>query len=125
MVKTPLGNLHNQSETSPNQKAAIKKKTKKYIQTKIGDHSTSNQCRHENIGAVGDPITTRDDDDGVIRVAFQNIRGTSLTSGMEVPHEIDAMDEAGIDIMGMAETNRPWSLGNKWKLDFNPKKQNS
>ena len=74
-------------------------------------------CRYTNIEPQGDKLRQRKEGDGIIRVGFQNIRGTSLTSGLEVPYEIDAMDDLGIDIQGFAETNRPWTAGNKAKYN--------
>ena len=61
----------------------------------------------ENIEASGDDLQPKEN--GVLRFAFQNIHGTTDLQGWEVPSEIEAIEEFEIDIMGMAETNRPWS----------------
>lgn len=64
-----------------------------------------------NIEAVGDPLTEKGE--GVLRFAFQNIHSVSDLRGLSVPNEIEAMDDLSIDIMGMAETNRPWAPSQK------------
>ena len=61
----------------------------------------------KNIEASGDVLQPKEH--GILRIAFQNIHGTTDLQGWEVPSEIEAMEELEIDIMGMAETNRPWS----------------
>lgn len=61
----------------------------------------------KNIEATGDVLQSKEH--GTLRIAFQNIHGTTDLQGWEVPSEIEAMEELEIDIMGMAETNRPWS----------------
>ena len=64
-------------------------------------------CVHENILPFGDPLTPRREADGIFRASFQNIRGTTITKGLGVPDEIDAMDELGIDAGVLARrTNR-------------------
>ena len=49
----------------------------------------------------------------ILRVGFQNIRGTDMNNGFAVAPELDAMDDNGADIQGMAESNKPWSSRNK------------
>lgn len=61
----------------------------------------------KNIEASGDVLQSKEH--GTLRLAFQNIHGATDLQGWEVPSEIDAIEELEIDIMGMAETNRPWS----------------
>ena len=68
-----------------------------------------------NIPATGDVLSPKDQD--TIRIAFQNIHGTSDLRGWEVPSEIEAIEELDIDIMGMAETNRPWTRQQKALYD--------
>ena len=66
-----------------------------------------------NIEAAGDPLRKRVDGDGVLRVGFQNIRGTDMNNGFAVAPELDAMDDIGAHIQGMAESNKPWNSRNK------------
>lgn len=70
-----------------------------------------------NLENSGDPITPRTDTDGIIRIAYQNIHGTT-TSGFNIPTELEAMESLGIDIMGMSETNCPWTAKTKSKYDL-------
>ena len=41
----------------------------------------------------------------------------SLTSELEVPYKIDAIDDLGMNIQGFGETNRPWAPRNRWKYN--------
>ena len=61
-----------------------------------------------NIESSGDAIQDRSDSDGLIRFAFQNVHGVR-THKFHIPTEIEAMETYGVDVMGMAETNRPWT----------------
>ena len=74
--------------------------------------------RFTNIDPSGDPLRQKTPDDNFIRIAYQNIHGTSLGRDLNTPDEIDAMDELGIDIMGMSETNKPWTTANKSSYDM-------
>ena len=76
-------------------------------QRRLTDKSIATKTIIHNIEAVGDPLTTKDDT--TLRIAFQNIHGATDLRGQAVPSEIEAMQELNIDIMGMAETNRPWT----------------
>ena len=69
----------------------------------------------ENIEATGDTLIQKQE--GTLRIAFQNIHGASDLRGWTVPSEIEAMEELEIDIMGMAETNKPWSPQQKALYD--------
>ena len=80
------------------------------------EHSReADECRHPNIEPHGDPLQPRREGDGINRFAFQNIRGTNIAKGVEIPDEIDAMERLGINVQGYAETNTPWTPGNKWR----------
>jgi hypothetical protein len=64
-----------------------------------------------NIEAVGDPLQPKENQ--TLRIAFQNIHGATDPQQEALPSEIEAMEELEIDIMGMAETNRPWTKEQK------------
>ena len=68
-----------------------------------------------NIDAVGDTLTAKTN--STLRLAFQNIHGASDLRGWPIPSEVEAMEELEIDIMGMAETNKPWTLQQKALYD--------
>ena len=70
-----------------------------------------------NLPPMGDSFL-RERSDGVLRVAFQNIHGAKLHTGLQVAPEIDAMQDWNIDIMGMSETNRPWTPKQKSTYDY-------
>jgi hypothetical protein len=70
-----------------------------------------------NLNPVGDNFS-QDREDGVIRLAFQNIHGASLHTGLQVAPEIDTLQEWNIDIMGMSETNCPWTPKQKSVYDY-------
>ena len=90
--------------------------TRTYLyQRKLTDIQISGSNSIKNIEAVGDTILPKQN--ATLRIAFQNIHGTTDLHGYEVPSEIEAIDELEIDIMGMAETNRPWSLQQKASYD--------
>ena len=86
-----------------------------WIQTKLHNTTSTGNPLHPNIEASGDYIS--DKSTGSIRLAFQNVRGTSTGHGLALPTEIEVIDHYGIDIMGMAETNRPWSLHQRATYD--------
>ncbi|KAL3762213.1 hypothetical protein ACHAWU_004751 [Discostella pseudostelligera] len=71
----------------------------------------------DNLPPTGDPIPF-DTDPGTIRIAFQNIHGATLGTGLSLPTEIEAMSDWNIDIMGMSETNRPWSTQQRAEYDY-------
>jgi hypothetical protein len=71
-----------------------------------------------NIPPAGDQLRERHHNDGYTRFGFQNIRGSSIDSGLEIATEIDNMINLGTNIQGLSETNRPWTHTNKWKYNF-------
>ena len=66
-----------------------------------------------NIEAAGDPLRAWSDGDGILRVGFQNIRDKDMNNGFAVAPEMDAVDDIGIGVQGMAESNKPWNSRNK------------
>jgi hypothetical protein len=56
--------------------------------------------------------------DNLTRFGFQNVRGTDMNRGFQVPTEIDSFTDYGVDIQGSAEPNKPWTLQNKSEYDF-------
>ena len=56
----------------------------------------------DNIKVAGDPLMKRLEGCGILRVGFQNIRGTDLNKGFAITPEFEAMYEVGTDIQGMA-----------------------
>ena len=81
------------------------------FQPKITSTNIKRKNTIKNIEASGDTLEAKQN--GVIRIAFQNIHGTSDLRGLAVPAEIEAIEELEIDIMGMAETNKPWTNQDK------------
>lgn len=71
--------------------------------------------RKYNIDAAGDNIGPKEN--GELRIAFQNIHGALDLQGWDIPSEIEVLEELDINIMGMAETNKPWS--SKQKMLYN------
>ena len=69
-----------------------------------------------NIEPSGDPLQRRKTSDKYIRLAYQNIRGVSRTG--HVNTEIEAIQDLGLDIMGMSETNCPWTIQSKAEYDL-------
>lgn len=88
------------------------------LQTNI-NYYDQGTTRYENIEPSGDTLRERDESDKYVRIAFQNIRG--ITRHEDVPSEIDAMHELGIDIMGMSETNCPWTPKTRVEYDMTMK----
>ena len=84
-------------------------------QRKLTDIGISGSNCIKNIEAVGDTLLPKQD--SILRIAFQNIHGTTDLRGYAVPSEVEAIEELEIDIMGMAETNRPWSSQQKALYD--------
>ena len=71
-----------------------------------------------HIEPADDPMVTRRENNGIHRMGYQNTRGTTLNSGLEIPEELDVMRELGIDTQGMSEINKPWSAGNRWQYEM-------
>ena len=84
-------------------------------QRRVNEADFTGQNTVKNIEASGDEITSKEEN--TLRIAFQNVRGASDSRGWEAPSKIEAMEELEIDIMGMAETNRPWSKQQKALYD--------
>ncbi len=84
------------------------------LQPLITHHT--NQTYH-NLPPAGDSFSS-EMEEGVVRFAFQNIHGATLHSGLQISPEIDAMKEWGISVMGMSETNCPWSAQQKALYDY-------
>ena len=82
------------------------------------DEWVGRECKFENIEPVGDSMVARRENDGIHRIGYQNTRGTTLNSGLEVAEKLDVMKELGIDTQGMSETNKPWSTGNTLKYQI-------
>ncbi|EED89738.1 predicted protein [Thalassiosira pseudonana CCMP1335] len=71
-----------------------------------------------NVEPSGDPLCSRGSTDGILRVAINNINGTTFhQKGFEVAHEIQTIQELGIDIMAMCESNRAWTYKNKQEYE--------
>ena len=69
-----------------------------------------------NLPPTGDELITKNRD--IIRIAYHNIRGVTTTRGLCVPDEIEAMEDLAVDVMGMSETNRPWTPRNRETYDY-------
>jgi hypothetical protein len=74
--------------------------------------------RYENIKPSGDPMPSRFEGDNLSRFGFQNVRGTDMNRGFQVPTEIDSFIKHGADVQGSAKTNKPWTLKNESEYDF-------
>ena len=87
------------------------------VQSRLSAYTTKAPKSYDNIQPSGDPLLEKPPDAPFLRIAYQNIRGATSGKGFELPVEITAMSELGIDIMGMSETNKPWTAGNKHEYD--------
>jgi hypothetical protein len=76
-------------------------------QRKLTEKNYMGGTTSDNIEAAGDRLEPKQE--GTLRLAFQNIHGASDLRGWIVPSETEAMEDLEIDVMGMAETNKPWS----------------
>ena len=74
--------------------------------------------RYENIKPSGDHMPPRYDGDNLTRLGFQNVRGTDINRGFQVPTETTSLIDHGADLQGSAETNKPWTSKNKSQYDF-------
>ena len=83
-------------------------------QTLLHEYTTT---QTPNLPPAGDSIPTARED-GILRFAFQNIHGATLHSGIQVAPEIDTLLDWDITIMGMSETNRPWTPQQKSVYDY-------
>ncbi|KAL3794819.1 hypothetical protein ACHAWO_008306 [Cyclotella atomus] len=94
---------------------ASHRQTSNRIQSNITDHITLAKQNEAGQGilASGDPMIDRVPDDGLLRLASNNINGSKMNRyGLEVSPDIDVTDEKGIDIMGLQDTKRPWTAAN-------------
>ena len=55
------------------------------------DEWAGEECMFTNIEPAGDLMVTRRQNDGIHRMGYQNIRGTTLNSRLEIPEELDVM----------------------------------
>jgi hypothetical protein len=83
-------------------------------QTQLHEYSYT---QTPNLPPAGDQFPPKHED-GIIQFAFQNIHGATLQSGVQVAPEIDALLDWDINIMGMSETNRPWTPKQKSVYDY-------
>ena len=60
------------------------------------DEWAGEECMFTNIGPAGDPMVIWRENDGIHRMGYQNIRGITLNSGLEIPEELDVMRELAI-----------------------------
>jgi hypothetical protein len=90
----------------------------KWQQTKLNQYNPPPQNHKTNISLAGDPLQEQEDNDGYTRFGFQNIRGSSIDSRLEIATEIDNMINIGTDLQDLYEINRPWTHTNKWKYNF-------
>ena len=74
-------------------------------------------AQHSNIDPSGDECVPREVGDGLVRVAYQNVRGLS-SWGLETSEEVQTMADYGMDCMGLSETKRPWTPQNKWEYNW-------
>ena len=84
-------------------------------QSRITEYTRINTTIN-NIPPCGDSITDRTDTDAIIRIAYQNVRGVYTRD--HTHSEIEAMQDLGIDIMGMSETNCPWTTKTRTEYDL-------
>jgi len=93
----------------------MKQTSKHRHQTRI-HHYTKQHRTINNIPPSGDPIIDRTPSDSLLRIAYQNVRGVKTKDHTHA--EIEAMQELGIDIMGMSETNCPWTVHSRTEYDL-------
>lgn len=67
----------------------------------------------------GDVLPEKPMESTYIRIGYQNIHGITWKEGL--PTEIEAMEDLGVDIMGMTETNCPWTPQSKAEYDVHMK----
>ena len=59
----------------------LSKAPRKATQSTINEW-VGGECVFKNIEPVGDPMVARQENDGIHRMGYQNIRGTTLNSGL-------------------------------------------
>ncbi|KAL3777849.1 hypothetical protein ACHAWO_012168 [Cyclotella atomus] len=100
-------------DTKRSSKRLKELRKKKDILTNVDDGESSNGSG-QDIFASGDPMTDRNPEDGLLRLASHNINGSQMGHrGFEVAPDIDVTDELGIDISGLQETKKPWTAANR------------
>ena len=57
---------------------------RKATQSTINDWAEE-ECKFKNIEPVGDPMVTRQENDGIHRMGYHNIRGMTLNTRLEIP----------------------------------------
>jgi hypothetical protein len=71
----------------------------------------------ENIDPSGDPIIDCTDSDGFIPIAYQNVHRVRTTNFI-IPTKLETLEAHGIDVMGMSETNCPWTPQAQSEFNF-------
>jgi hypothetical protein len=79
-------------------------------------HEFVNNIGWENIEILPYGANIADKQSNVLRAALQNVRGVSHQPDNVALEEIDAMDNFGIDLLGMTEINIPMNLDRKLQL---------
>jgi hypothetical protein len=82
--------------------------TRRPFQRRLTDHALAGRVVLPNIDAAGDRLPNKKEEH-TLRIAFQNIHGATDLQRQAIATEIEAMEELNIDIMGMAEMNKPWT----------------
>lgn len=76
----------------------------------------------KNIPPAGDSIVQRKLNDGIFRVASNNIDGSTFNKGgFDIAQDISVSDELGIDVMALQETKVPWTGANRRLYDMQTK----
>ena len=86
-------------------------------QTRLTDTVGITPIEIPNLPPAGDEFP-QEIEENILRFAFQNIHGISNARGLEIHPEIEMMSEWNISVMGMSETNRPWTARQKSEYDF-------
>ncbi len=84
------------------------------LQSYMDDYLES-PCERDAIPAYGGDISSKSD--GAFRIGTQNINGLHIESVYTGSEEIDAMENLGIDILGLSEINTKLSSESRTKLN--------
>jgi hypothetical protein len=84
------------------------------VQSRIDEFVNNARWENEEISPYGSSIC--DKNANVLRAALQNIRGISNNTDNIALEEIDAMDNYGIDLLGMNEVNIAMTLERRLQL---------
>ena len=87
-------------------------------QSRLSSYMSTPSRSFANLLPCGDTLISKSLTSKFIRFAYQNIRGATLGKGFDLPVEITAMSDLDIDIMGMSETNKPWTSQSKHEYDI-------